>query len=60
MATTLILQTGSMWRLLFEIIYYLKYRKVEDITLRAYSELTDGMYPPLITCGTEVLLCDVE
>ena len=36
------LQTESMWKLLFEIIYYLKYRKIDDVTLHAYSELSSG------------------
>ncbi|XP_067947857.1 tubulin epsilon and delta complex protein 1-like [Watersipora subatra] len=34
--------TNSMWKLLFEVIYYLKHRKIEDITIRAYSELSQA------------------
>lgn len=37
-----VLQTEPFWKLLFEVLYYLKYRTVDDIVIRAYSELSKG------------------
>lgn len=39
----LLKQIEPLWNLLFEIIYFIKYGLIDDVCIRAQTELTLGM-----------------
>ena len=37
------LQASALWKLLFELVYYCQYHRVDDVAVKAATELSPGI-----------------
>ncbi len=48
------LQVAPLWRLLFELLYYIEYGVIDDVAVKSCNELSTGM---LLKCFALLVSC---